>query len=348
MLTRAERPSALAALQATVRHGSPAALAVLIAVTWPTWIRDWHYLDDGLQGGLHFYALHPRVQVGPIALLISGILPQVVGAALTAALLPVGLRLVEGIAARRLPLAAGLLAAVPWGFVVSSGHLEDALAITLVLAACRWPRHFGLLLGIATGVKPWAVIFLPLARDRRQLATALVILTATWAPFLLASRDTWTAVEVQYEVTASSPLRLIGLSDAPPWWRIAQLLICMGLVALARRSALPTVLFIGVATRIALDPGAWPYFVGPLAVVAAGGRRPILATGLALGVMFTMSEVGNHDAVAVTRLLLLGLGAVAVAGQFRLPVGDRYRARRRPTAPGVASTEIASSRPGTG
>ena len=179
---------------------------------------SWHYFAQGADllinpgvngGGLHLYAAHPDLQIGPIALLVAVPLNALgptggrLAAELALALLGPLLLYVLVLARRRLTgtspapvllLGTGLLLMPVWSEVATRfTHLDDALALSFCVVAvlaviARRPYLSAGLLAAAIDSKPWAagfvvlILALPSAtRWRAALLTALGVLGA-WLP----------------------------------------------------------------------------------------------------------------------------------------------------------------------
>jgi hypothetical protein len=101
---------------------------------------------------------------------------------------------------------------------------------------------------------------------------------------------------VTFHVAPDTLLGLLSVDPSPAWWRLAQL-GAMAVVAalLARHGWWPTIVGV-VAVKITLDPGSWPYFVGPLAVAALAcdiaNRREVSATVLAATAVLLTTGTG--------------------------------------------------------
>ena len=266
---------------------------------WPISGLSWHFFTDGsrwlLRGPrLDLYALHPELQIGPLSLLVAGLLLPLsaataksvalvvmagVGPLLIAALAPLVTGRRRGL---RLLLAAALVVPAWTVLAVRWGHLDDVLAMSAAVLALRAvvanrPVLAGAALGAGIAAKPWAVGFLPLvlAADRQRLrmaATATVGTLLAWAPFLIATTRTMTALHPPVALAPSSGLHAFGVrgSRVPVWGRTAQLLTAPLLAAgaaLGRRW--PGVLLVAIAVRLALDPQDNAYFIGSAVLAAA-------------------------------------------------------------------------------
>ena len=294
--------------------GPRARLARWVRATWPWWVlwpwalawvafqagmagQSWHFFAQGGRllfanapgAGLQLYATHPDLQIGPLALALSGVLRtlgpgngeataiaamSLTGPLMLAAvwrLLPAGER-----RRRSRLLFAGLLFLPVWTELTTHfAHLDDLLALGFSVAALHavarhHPVWAGLALAAAVDSKPWAAAFVVLlfALPRRQWLAGLAAFTGgiavIWLPFLLADPRTFSAV-TRFTIpnNHSSALRVLGVMDPrTPWWdRSAQLLLGMAGGAVAvRRGRWPAVVLVAVAARILLDPGVYAYY----------------------------------------------------------------------------------------
>ena len=294
---------------------APAARTALrVQVSWPwlvlwpwalAWVafqasmagQSWHFFAQGGRllfanapgAGLQLYATHPDLQIGPLALAVSGLLRAIgPGNGETTAITAMSLtgplvlaavwRLVPASERQRRSrlLFAGLLFLPVWTELTTHfAHIDDLMALGFSVAALhavarRHPVWAGLALAAAGDSKPWALAFvaLLLALPRRQRLTALAAFTGgvavVWLPFLLADPRTVAAV-TRFTIPndRSSALRALGVMDPrTPWWdRSAQLLLGVaGGVVAVRRGRWPAVLLVAVAARILLDPGVYAYY----------------------------------------------------------------------------------------
>lgn len=270
--------------------------------TWQRWSPggvSWHYFPSGARyllhtDGLHLYAHHPELQIGPLTFLVVAPLTAlsakaglVVAKLVMAAVLPVIIvllvPLVPGPRRRLRVLLAGLVLTPSWTVLaVRWCHPDDVLALLLTACAVRavagrravWA---GLALGGAIAAKPWAIgfvpILLPLAMPGVLLGLAAVAVAAglLWGPFLLADPNTLQALRPPVGVNDSSGLRALGYRGTvvPPWDRTAQLVAAplAGLAAVLLRRW-PGALLSAIAVRLALDPQDIDYYVAG-AVLAA-------------------------------------------------------------------------------
>jgi hypothetical protein len=263
---------------------------------------SWHFFRAGAHllvhpgmpdGGLHLYAAHPELQIGPIAFLVAAALSWlpngaalIVGQVLMTAVLPIGLFLWAPLVARpgrRIRIAGAALALAPTWTVLSVrwAHLDDAIACLLLGVAVRCSRDdravlTGLAVGLAAGAKPWAVLGLPLVLLlSRRLAGAVVAgaaLVAVWGPFLLVDPASTAAFHPAVGISSSSALSLLGYHGAviPGWDRTAQLTLApLAAMAAVRAGSWPAALLCGIAVRLALDPQDLAYYAAAAVLAAA-------------------------------------------------------------------------------
>lgn len=270
------------------------------SAAWAAWHlhgagQSWHFfasggrllLSGGPGGGLHLYAAHPQLQIGPLTLTISGALeslgPWPSRVAAIAAMSATGPPLLAAVwalaprAGRRRSqlLLAGLVFLPVWTEVTTQfAHLDDLLALSFSVAAAhavarRHPVLAGLALAAAADSKPWAAAFVPmllvLPRPQRWAALGVFAggVTAAWLPFVLADPHSLMAAQFTIPNDHSSALRVLGVNAArTPWWdRPAQLALGMagGCLAVWRRRW-PAVILLAVSARILLDPGVYSYY----------------------------------------------------------------------------------------
>jgi hypothetical protein len=314
---------------------------------------SWHYFAQGSQllfgddqgQGLHVYAAHPELQIGPIAFLVAtplrlfgatpGRLLAIIAMSTTGPLLLSALwRLVPVSAWRpsRL-LTAGLLFLPVWAELVThAGHLDDVLALAFAVAALHAVRSgnpvvAGLLLAASADSKPWAVAFAPLLlavarNDRWRAAVAYAGgIAVAWLPFLLFDGHTLTAASFTIPTATSSGLRALGFTYAhtPSWDRPAQLILgcLLGTVAVTR-GRWPAVILLGTAARILLDPEVYSYYtagilLGALAydLVVSARRWPWLTTAGLLS-LHVARLVAHVAPISLHVLGLLRVGYVLV------------------------------------
>jgi hypothetical protein len=274
---------------------------------------SWHWFDlsarllvgDGApgegRGGLHLFESHPELQFGPVAVVVTAVVRLVGGGhammlarVLAAALAPVVLWTLEGLARRefppsdaprirRLSLLAGVLLIPAWDLVaVRTVHIDDAIALTATVAALALARRdrpwwSAALVGLAIGAKPWAVAFLPILLLLRRHRTAAIILAGVlgsivWVPFLVAAPGTVEALrDYRLAVAPRSALHLLGFDTvaAPVWLRPVQFVATLAAATAAVvRGRWPGVIFVAMATRILLDPAVHSYHLTGLVVGA--------------------------------------------------------------------------------
>jgi hypothetical protein len=280
---------------------------------------SWHYFVAGSRlltssQGLHLYATHSELQIGPATLLVTApavlFLPAWLGKLLmmivmSAAGLFVLAELRRLIAFRtpvsdRTVLAVGLVFLAVWSdLAVRYAHPDDVLAIALTVMATRLLRMRHNVLGavalaLAADCKPWAVAFLPLlmivesSERRRVVMVWLATLAVAWLPFLTDPR-TLSAGTYRIANALDSSLRVLGEHSAstPMWVRPAQLLVgaALGFIVI-RRGRWSAVLAVAVAVRLLLDPGTWAYYNAGLFAGTAMCDFALLAVPVS---WFTMS-----------------------------------------------------------
>ncbi|MCW2946388.1 MAG: hypothetical protein JWR24_3105 [Actinoallomurus sp.] len=331
---------------------------------------SWHYFAQGssvLFGhgpgqGLHLYAAHPELQIGPISFLVATpfrLLGTWPGRAVAVLLMSVTGPLLLGLLWRLVPpsarrpsrlLIAGLVFLPGWAELVThAGHLDDVLALVAGVAAMHAVRRgnplvAGLLVAAAADCKPWAAAFAPLLlalprRDWWRAAVAGAVgLAIAWLPFVIYDPQTLAASRFTIPTAASSGLRALGFPDAhtPAWDRPAQLLLgcLLGTVAVVR-GRWPAVILLATTARILLDPEVYSYYtagvlLGAVAydLIQTRWRWPWLTTG-GLLFLYVVRLVGHLVPIPLNILGLLRVGYVAVAAIVILLPGRRARGRRR-------------------
>jgi len=284
---------------------------------------SWHFFTTGTKylfsaSGLQLYHVHPELQIGPLAFLVTSpfilLLPSKVGEVLAMgvmmALALVLLGEIQKLGARHLPtrrtlfLIIGLAVLVMWTEMsVRFGHLDDAFAIVFSVSALRTAKNgrwvwTAILLAAAVDFKPWAVAFLPiliLLPSRRWLpALALVVVgvAIVWGPFLVAAPSSIAAGSFTIPNAPDSALRALGISNArtPTWCRPTQILLgaLLALLLIARRRWAGVILMV-IAVRVLLDPATKVYYDAGLVagtavvdLVVAAGVIPWLTTAVTL------------------------------------------------------------------
>ena len=354
--------------------------ALWTAIRMPGGGGSWHYFTQGsglLFGddrgqGLHLYAAHPELQIGPVAFVVATplrLLGSWPGRAVAVLLMSLTGPLLLGSLWRLVPpharrpsrlLIAGLWFLPVWAELVThAGHLDDVLALVFGIAAMRAvargnPIAAGLLVAAAADSKPWAAAFVPLllalprgraggGRWRAVVACALGVAVA-WLPFLLYDPNTLTAARFAIPTAASSGLRALGFtgSRTPFWDRPAQLVLgcLLGAVAVVR-GRWPAVILLATAARVLLDPEVYSYYtagvlIGAVAydLVMTTRRSPWLTIG-AVAALHLARLISHVAPVSLHDLGLLRVAYVAVAAVVVL----RLAASRPP-----ATTRIVGSR----
>jgi hypothetical protein len=271
---------------------------------------SWHFFTEGGDafldagqpgGGLHVYATHPQLQMGPLAfyaaalLIAAGPVYGLFAAQLTMALTgllvftracrlgdEVRPRWADADAGRRLLLAGAAFVPVWMNLAVRYVHVDDVLALLFATLAVDAVLHrrgvlAGVLVGLSVDAKPWAVPFIILllalpASTRRPplLAAAATVLTG-WLPFLLADPRTLTAAHFTITNSMESTLRTLGVgAPVTPWWdRPTQAVLGLALAAVAvRRGRWAAVVLLSTGARVILDPGTYTYYAAGLVVGA--------------------------------------------------------------------------------
>lgn len=323
-------------------------------------------------GGLQLYAKHPTIQIGPLALLISGA-EQAVSAfgtwfvpVVTTGLGLGALRAVEVLADRytpgrreslhRLILTAGPFLMYAWvqAFVLWR-HVDDMLVLLGVIGAMfsilhRKPWLLGITIGLAGAAKPTALAFLPLLfafdlRDNlKAIGTASALLTACWLPFLIGEPATLHAGVPQMTVAQSSGLTVLGFSvySTPPHLtRVVQMGVVLAAGAVAmRRGRWYLVPLIGFGLRAALDPAVVSYYAVSIivgAVIADALPRPkspitTVVAWLAFSEPFAWPWLGSWPAPSPGHQAWMRLGVPLVLTVVLLVRRDREPRRPRPFA----------------
>jgi hypothetical protein len=211
---------------------------------------------------------------------------------------------------------AGALLLPSWGAGMAAwAHLEDAMALAGICLAILLARRnhavaCGIVIGLAAASKPWAVIFVPMilmfpeTRARlRALIAAVGAIELCWAPFIIAAPSTVVSTQLPLRIYNESALRALGFpagAAAPGWIRLAQFLLGMLAVGLVARRSWWSILWVGMAARLIVDPLAWPYYsVGPMLGAAMmdvhrGRRIPICS--IATGVVFYLPYITETGA----------------------------------------------------
>lgn len=377
-------------------------MAFWAAVHVPAALVSWHYVMAGAallpstaaDGGLHLYAAHPELQMGPLTFLLMsplGRVPEVVGGVAVAALIvvagPLLLNLLPRlldvpVSARQRGLAAVVLLPVWAELGVHYVHVDDALALGLLVAAMLAVSReravlAGVLLAASVDSKPWALAFVPillaLPRDRwwRAVGAWGACVALAWLPFLVADPGTMHAGRFEIPNDASSSLRVLGFTGAgtPMWDRPVQVLAGVVLATVAvRRGRWLAVPAIALGVRMLLDPATYPYYEAGLVLatllVDLGLRRtrwPWLSMLVLAGTYVprhlaaltpTDPQLGALRAVVTVVVLASALGldprsvdvrALAPRALARRLAATVRRRRPQPIAPPRISTPICSA-----
>lgn len=328
-------------------------------------------------GGLHLYADHPDLQIGPVSFVVAALFSYLQydhGRAIAEAVMSgIGLYVLiltgrsastylsgRGVDYRRLQvrvLLAGLAFIPMWVEVsVRFAHLDDVLALLFTALAVRAftqgrATAVGLYLALAVDSKPWAFGFfaLILALPRRQwwrgIRVSLPVIALAWLPFFLGDLNTLTAAKFQIQNSPASALRWLGVHDAgtPSWDRPAQTLLGLALGALAvRRGRWQAVVLLGANARIALDPSVYTYYtatvlLGTLVWDILGERR--------LVPLWSWLALGSlYGSIFVWQGhpqilggLRLGFAALSTAYVLFWPIRDQREQPIEPPEPGLAA-----------
>ncbi|HEY4455149.1 MAG TPA: hypothetical protein VGN81_12610, partial [Pseudonocardiaceae bacterium] len=191
----------------------------------------------------------------------------------------------------------------------------DVLALVLLAAAAlatahRRPVLTGVLLGLATDAKPWAlacaalVLALPRRTWWRAATVAVAIIGVAWLPFVLADPNTLhAAASFSIPNVPASALRALGVNTpgTPSWDRLAQLGVgcALGVIAVAR-GRWQGVVALGIGARIALDPSVYTYYTAGLALGLLcwdliGYRKPLPVTSLLCLAGLTLAPLAVHN-----------------------------------------------------
>lgn len=308
---------------------------------------SWHYFALGARllttpglpgGGLHVYAVHPELQIGPLALLTAipvsagggDVLAQFLltgcGLLLLKALADLRGRL-TGVAVRpMLLLATGMLMLPIWCQVASHfTHLDDALALAFcvaAVAAVATERPYVAAVALAASIdsKPWALGFvallLALPRERRWRAAALTAagVVLAWLPFVVADPRTLQLGRFTIDNVDDSALRALGVhaANTPSWDRPAQLLLGVAVaavcVARGRWSAVPLAV---ITSRLLLDPETYAYYSSGLLVATAmvDLLRPSRRLPMSTAAAFAWFLLNRYGALALPSAALGALRA---------------------------------------
>ncbi|HEY4023456.1 MAG TPA: hypothetical protein VGM75_32560 [Pseudonocardiaceae bacterium] len=311
-----------------------------------------HPAGDVLPGGLHLYANYPKLQFGPVTVLVVILLMPLsasgwflvtwfmtLSGLLALYLLERTVRVLRpdldlnSWPAAITTLVGGTSILYSWELLaVHDSHLDDVIALLFLVAAMcaaahRAPILAGLSIGLATDAKPWALacaaVLLAFApRDLwRAGAVAGLVICVAWLPFVLGDPHTLSAAaSFVIPNSPASALRALGVNSAstPPWDRMAQIGIgcLLGAIAVFRRR-FAAVLALGIGARIALDPSVYSYYTAGLAIGVllwdlVGYRRPAPRLGALVLVGLTLAPAVVHNSHVLGELRLWTVLAVAV------------------------------------
>lgn len=318
---------------------------------------DWEIAEEAgallLRGHFDVYTLMPTAQMGPLALLMAGLLPSPVYMLSLCALMAGVLALAVSTPppSRRLytvALAAGILLAWPWSAFGIQGHADEALVVLGGVAMVsayerRWHGAMVAAFLVAIAAKPTAIVLLPMLFLGSQSAAVLALagMTAIWMPFFLSDPAGFLAAgRGPGEVWPGSIHAMFGVeleSAFPRWVRPTQLVGGMALVWALTRFRTPAAALVAVlAFRALLEPGAWNYYGTALA--AAGllldtrnFRGPwVTALGfVAFAVVLDtpISAAGGHARMAAIVIALTV--ALTVRSRLISPDGSSWPQRTR-------------------
>lgn len=355
---------------------------------------SWHYFTTGsaalfgggATGGVHVYAHHPQLQIGPVAFVVAQGLRQIgphQGVFATEAVLTtLGLYVLHELtriaravrpdlarhpnALRGTVLVGGAAFLAGWTELAATfTHLDDVLALMLSVLAMRAaieerPLLVGLLIGLATDSKPWALVFLPIVLTlsvrswARAAVSVLVTVAAAWLPFVIADPGTVAAMHYTIRNLRGSALRALGVDTprTPSWDRMAQLLTGWAFaVASVLRGRWPALILLGVGARIALDPADHGYYtagvlLGALLWDMTGMKRPVpvwtVTSYAALTAVRGMTS--DHPLLGLLRLgLVVAFTAVILLGP---PWGRGIRGATSVAASSLETASGGTRRPG--
>ncbi len=350
--------------------------ALLVLAGLCTWAygshhgQSWHFFVEGSRSlfcadaspscGLHVYAAHPELQIGPLSFLAARLVTwwgedgselaelamTLTGLAALLALEHDARKSADAVGRRRLQrrvFLAGIVFVPAWvDLSVRFAHLDDVLALAFTALAVRavvrgGSTSVGVLLALATLSKPWAVAFLPLAfagpqgHRLRAAAWAVLPVLVTAAVFVLAVPATLTAAHFGIPNNSASSLRALGVTAAttPSWDRAVQfaLGLTLGGIAVARGRWAAAVM-VASAARIALDPGVYSYYTAAIllgAVVwdvqARKGRDFPAWSWLVFGALFLCRYLPLGDRLLGSLRLGVCVAVVVAALVVSRPLG---------------------------
>lgn len=253
-------------------------------------------LAGGDYGGFHLYFVRPDYQFGPVATLVAlplAHLPLLTSKWVAGVLMTVcGLWLVaviSGFSARGVGLPkpgavglGGLLVMPVWASLsLSTGHLDDVLALGFGLFGILQVRRgrpiwSAVFFALAADSKPWAVAFavavlaLPKPQWFRTFVVWAGLILVAWLPFFIIEPRTVAAMKYKLVVAPNSVLTLLHVSGLHmPWYRPAQLILALTVgILLARAGAPQAVLLATVASRLMFEPEVATYYTAGAVLVA--------------------------------------------------------------------------------
>jgi len=293
------------------------------------------YAGDALFSGrgLHLYADHPEVQIGPLGL-IAGVLggfastsTTPITVAVSAVLLIAVLVGIAAFTAMSTPdgrysapasmTILGCSVAYPWALLIPfSAHIDDALAIVFVVWAGvagrrNHPVLAGVLIALGAAAKPWAAFFLVLLLFNRRrsasLGAAAAVSLLVWGPFFVAAPTSLGRLgEFRIDAGPGSLWRLVGLDTAPSYERLLQCAVAaVGGYLLYRVGRRDVVLLWIFAIRLLLDAGTFDYYLAGVVVGTAVVDVVTASRGAGWRVLPFLTPL---------TVLLLGVGDPSVAG----------------------------------
>ena len=328
--------------------------------------------------GLGVFVANREVQTGPVTLALTWALSWLprhgfgVGVALVMVLgwwsvravaRASASRWVDSFAHEQCVTAGGVVVLALWGQLAGYGHLDDAIvlaiAVRCVIAVDR-PMVRGVLVGLAVGVKPWAVVLTPLVFDwpvpwaivegrmrrlvewARPGAIAAAIGALCWLPFVIHSPDTSDSLKPSVSLADDSVLLLLGLrtADVPAVVRLAQL---VGALAVATwccvRGRREAALMAALAVRMATDLGTWSYYtpgllLATLAFDLLRRRRAVPMLTLATFVLLPLPWIVDSPDVRAAMRLAACVLVIGVAVSGRVPSADPSCPSSGPSADG--------------
>jgi hypothetical protein len=264
--------------------------------THRAFVRSSGRISGAAPGGFHTYASYPFLQIGPPALLLGKALHRgprdglLLAGAMTQALglcavycLDRAFRANDERMHRLQVLVGGSLTLTVWGSVTHFTHLDDALTLASLAAACWALTHgrfttAGALLGLSAATKPWGVVLLilvlaaPSRRESLRAATAAVaVVVAVWGPFIAVDRTTLRLGDVNLPISPGSVLSVIGVGSLhrPEQLRLMQLGVGLLLATLITlRGGWPIAALGAFAWRLLLEPSAYAYYDAAVVVAA--------------------------------------------------------------------------------